>query len=73
MTIVLLREAWLAQANKNVPTMLRYSTHVKNNSLYNTPPAFGIYVLSLVLKWVEKLGGLEAMAERNRAQGPDRL
>ena len=64
-TAVLLRESWLAQANKNVPTMLRYGTHVKNNSLYNTPPAFGVYVLDLVLQWVDKLGGLKAMAERN--------
>ncbi len=64
-TAVLLRESWLSQANKNVPTMLRYGTHVKNNSLYNTPPAFGVYVLDLVLQWIEKLGGLKAMAERN--------
>jgi phosphoserine aminotransferase len=64
-TAVLLREAWLAKANRNVPTMLRYATHVKNNSLYNTPPTFGVYVLNLVLGWIEKLGGLTAMAERN--------
>jgi phosphoserine aminotransferase len=64
-TAVLLRESWLAKANKDVPTMLRYATHVKNNSLYNTPPTFGVYVLNLVLQWIEKLGGLAAMAERN--------
>jgi phosphoserine aminotransferase len=64
-TAVLLRESWLAKANKNVPTMLRYATHVKNNSLYNTPPTFGVYVLNLVLQWIEKRGGLAAMAERN--------
>jgi phosphoserine aminotransferase len=64
-TAVLLREAWLAAANKNVPTMLRYATHVKNNSLYNTPPTFAVYVLNLVLEWVEQAGGLPAMAERN--------
>ena len=45
--------------------MLRYATHVKNNSLYNTPPSFGVYVLGLVLQWIEKAGGLPAMAERN--------
>jgi phosphoserine aminotransferase len=67
-TAVLLRESWLARANKNVPTMLRYSTHVKNNSLYNTPPTFGVYMLSLVLQWIEKLGGLPGMAERNAAK-----
>jgi phosphoserine aminotransferase len=64
-TAVLLRESWLDQANKGVPTMLRYATHVKNNSLYNTPPSFGVYVLNLVLQWIDKLGGLIAMAERN--------
>lgn len=64
-TAVVLRESWLAQANKNVPTMLRYATHVKDNSLYNTPPTMGIYILNLVLEWIENLGGLTAMAERN--------
>lgn len=64
-TAVLLRESWLASANKKVPTMLRYNTHVKNNSLYNTPPSFGVYMLNLVLGWIENLGGLSAMAQRN--------
>jgi phosphoserine aminotransferase len=64
-TVVLLREAWLTKANKSVPTMLRYATHVKNNSLYNTPPTFGVYMLNLVLQWIESTGGLEAMTERN--------
>jgi phosphoserine aminotransferase len=65
-TAVLIRESWLAAANKNVPTMLRYATHVKNNSLYNTPPSFGVYILGLVLQWIETTGGLPAMAECNR-------
>jgi phosphoserine aminotransferase len=64
-TAILLRESWLEKANKTVPTMLRYSTHVQNNSLYNTPPSFGVYVLNLVVQWIEKSGGLSAMAERN--------
>jgi phosphoserine aminotransferase len=64
-TAVLLRESWLAKANKAAPTMLRYATHVKNNSLYNTPPSFAVYVLGLVLQWIEDGGGLAAMAERN--------
>ena len=64
-TVVLLRESWLAGANKHVPTMFRYATYVKNNSLYNTPPSFGVYVLNLVLQWVESNGGLPGMAERN--------
>jgi phosphoserine aminotransferase len=67
-TVVVLREAWLEKANKNVPTMLRYSTHAKNNSLYNTPPTFAVYVLNLVLQWIEKTGGIGALAERNEAK-----
>lgn len=65
-TAVILREAWLEKANKNVPTMLRYATHVKNNSLYNTPPSFGVYVLGLVLEWIEKNGGAAGMEARNK-------
>jgi phosphoserine aminotransferase len=64
-TVVLLREAWLKDANAAVPTMLRYSTHVRNNSLYNTPPTFAVYVVNLVLQWIESSGGLVGMAERN--------
>src|SRR5262249_33286742 len=60
-----LRESWLARANKNVPTMLRYTTHVKNNSLYNTPPTFAVYMLNLVLQWIVKTGVLAALADRN--------
>ncbi len=64
-TVVLLRESWLERANKNVPTMLRYATHVKNNSLYNTPPTFAVYMLNLVLQGIDKAGGIRALAERN--------
>jgi phosphoserine aminotransferase len=49
-----------------VPTMLRYKTYVEKNSLYNTPPSFAIYVINLVLKWLdEDIGGLEKMAAIN--------
>ncbi|MBV9122782.1 MAG: 3-phosphoserine/phosphohydroxythreonine transaminase [Planctomycetes bacterium] len=64
-TVVLLRERWLEKAARNLPTMLRYATHVKSHSLYNTPPVFAVYVLNLVLQWIEKTGGLPAMADRN--------
>ena len=49
-----------------VPTMLRYDTHAKNGSMYNTPPAYGIYICGKVFKWLKKMGGLEAMAARNK-------
>jgi phosphoserine aminotransferase len=62
---VLLREVWLEKAKQGLPTMLRYATHVQANSLFNTPPTFGVYVLGLVLEWIDDMGGLAAMAERN--------
>jgi phosphoserine aminotransferase len=64
-TVVLVRQSWLDGAAKTAPTMLRYAVHAKNNSLYNTPPVFGVYMLNLVLEWIEEIGGLEAMAARN--------
>jgi phosphoserine aminotransferase len=64
-TVVVVRESWLAEARADLPTMLQYATHVKTSSLYNTPPVFGVYVLNLVLGWIEGLGGLDALAARN--------
>ncbi|PFP29243.1 3-phosphoserine/phosphohydroxythreonine aminotransferase [Bacillus sp. AFS073361] len=64
-TVVIIRKDFLEQANTNIPTMLKYSTHSKNNSLYNTPPTFGIYMLGEVLNWACELGGLDAIARLN--------
>ena len=50
---------------EGTPTMLKYKTQADNNSLYNTPPAYGIYICGKVFKWLKKMGGLEAMKERN--------
>ena len=47
------------------PTMLRYKTHADNGSMYNTPPAYGIYICGKVFKWLQEMGGLEAMKEYN--------
>lgn len=47
------------------PTMLKYKTHADNASLYNTPPVYGIYISGKVFKWIQRLGGLEAMKKRN--------
>lgn len=65
-TVVILREDLLENMNKNIPTMLRYGTHVSNNSLYNTPPVFSVYLMGLVLKQVKAMGGLQAVEELNR-------
>lgn len=64
-TVVIIRKDFLEKANTTIPTMLKYSTHVESNSLYNTPPTFGVYMLGEVLRWVEEQGGLEWIAENN--------
>jgi len=64
-TVVIIKKELLSRSNDNLPTMLNYNTHVKNDSLYNTPPTLAIYLLSLVLKWVSQEGGVEVIAKRN--------
>ncbi|MGE7841061.1 3-phosphoserine/phosphohydroxythreonine transaminase [Lysinibacillus sp. NPDC093712] len=67
-TVVIIRKDLLEKANKDIPTMLKYTTHTDGNSLYNTPPTFGIYMLGEVLKWVDAKGGVEAIAKLNEAK-----
>ena len=68
--MVILREDLLARVPKDLPAMLKYTTFSEKNSLYNTPPAFSIYVVQLVLKWLEEtVGGLAKMAELNAKKG----
>ena len=64
-TLVIIRKDLLERSPASLPTMLNYKTHAENESLFNTPPVFGIYVLRLVLKWLRANGGLEAMAAHN--------
>ena len=65
-TVVIIREDLITEdVLPGTPTMLKYKTHADNNSLYNPPPAYGIYICGKVFKWVKKLGGLEAMKKRN--------
>ncbi len=64
-TVAIIRKDFLEKANKNIPSMLSYQTYVDKNSLYNTPPTFGIYMLGEVLKWIELQGGLGAIAQIN--------
>lgn len=63
-TVVIIRKE-LIKDNGKLPTMLNYHTYSSNNSLYNTPPTLAIYLLSLVLQWVEETGGLEAIQKEN--------
>jgi len=66
-TLVIIRDDLLERVPQDVPTMLRYSTHAEKNSLYNTPACFAIYMVQLVLKWLEETaGGLETIEKANR-------
>jgi phosphoserine aminotransferase len=64
-TVVIVREDLLERSQKTLPTMLSYAVHAENGSLYNTPPAFAVYVLGLVMKWLRAQGGLAAIAKVN--------
>jgi len=64
-TLGIVREDLLARSSKSLHTMLSYAVHAENGSLYNTPPAFGVYVLGLVMQWMLAQGGLEAIAAVN--------
>jgi phosphoserine aminotransferase len=64
-TIAIVREDLLADQSNTIPTMLRYGTHADTNSLYNTPPAFSVYMVKLVVEWIKANGGLQAMEKYN--------
>jgi phosphoserine aminotransferase len=64
-TVVIVKKQLLARIPEGLPTMLNYQTHIDKNSLYNTPPTFGIYMLSLVLDWVKEQGGVEKIEAIN--------
>ena len=66
LTVVIIREDLITEdVLPGTPTMLTYKTHADAGSLYNTPPAYGIYICGKVFKWLKKMGGLEVMKERN--------
>ena len=64
-TVVILRDDLLQRIPEGLATMLDYRTHVENNSLYNTPNTWGIYIISLVCKWIAEKGGIAAMEQEN--------
>jgi phosphoserine aminotransferase len=65
-TLVIIRDDVLKKCNPDLPAMLKYSTQIDKNSLYNTAPTFGIYMLRNVLKWIKEKGGLSWMEQQNR-------
>ena len=65
-TLVLIRQDLLDRSPASLPTMMSYKVLAENNSLYNTPPTFGIYILGLTMKWLKSLGGLPGIAAINQ-------
>ncbi len=68
LTICIIREDLLGNARDITPSMLDYALMAENDSLYNTPPCYNIYICKLVLEWIKKLGGLDKMKQRNEAK-----
>ena len=68
LALVIIRKDLVGRTPEKVPTMLKYSTYTENNSLYNTPPTFGIYMIGLVTDWIREVGGLEAVEKMNDAK-----
>jgi len=67
-TVVIVREDMLGTVRRTLPSMLDYRTFIQENSLYNTPPVYPIYVSMLTLRWIKKNGGLAGMQRRNKAK-----
>jgi phosphoserine aminotransferase len=68
--LVIIRKDLLERTPEDLPTMLKYTTHAKDNSMFNTPSCFTIYTINLVLKWLEEtVGGLAAMEKINQEKG----
>ena len=66
LTVGIVREDLLGLSDANIPTMLDWKTMADNESMYNTPPTYAIYMAKLVYEWLESLGGLTEMAKRNK-------
>lgn len=67
-TLVIMKKELAERAANTVPTMLKYSTHIDKHSLFNTPPCFSIYMVGLVLEWLQEKGGLEEIETINEAK-----
>jgi len=67
-TLVIIRDDLVERGPVDLPTMLQYRTHARSQSMYNTPPTFGIFVMGLVFKWIKQCGGLAAIEQANRAK-----
>jgi phosphoserine aminotransferase len=64
-TFVIIKDSILGKTDRKIPTMLNYATHIKEGSMYNTPPCFAIYTCLETLRWIKSLGGVKVMEEMN--------
>jgi phosphoserine aminotransferase len=64
-TVVIVRKDLAERADKNLPTIFQYRTHIKEKSLYHTPPTFAVYIVGLMMEWIESQGGLTGIQKRN--------
>jgi phosphoserine aminotransferase len=69
LVVAIARKDLLSKARKDIPKILRYETFAENNSMYNTPPTFAIYLMRNVLAWVKQVGGLGQIESWNREKG----
>lgn len=67
-TFVVVREDLLGKVDRKIPTMLDYRTHIKEDSMFNTPPVFAIYAMRETLRWVKSIGGVAKIFEMNKAK-----
>ena len=67
-TVVIVRRDLAERADKNVPTLLQYRTHISAKSLHSTPPMFAVYIVGLMMEWIESEGGIAAVEQRNDAK-----
>ena len=67
-TVVAVRKDLAERADKNLPTLLQYRTHIKERSLYHTPPTFAVYIVGLVMEWIAAEGGITGIDKRNQAK-----
>ncbi len=65
-TIVIVKDEILGKVTRQIPTMLNYKTHMENGSMFNTPPVVPIYGCMQTLRWLKKIGGVEAIYKRNK-------
>ena len=63
--VAIIKKDLLQKVSATTPVLLDYTLMIENDSMYNTPPAYAIYVLGLVLEWIDEMGGLEVMEKRN--------